>query len=85
MNDPDRIEYLTENGAVANRFPFPLGVRFVDAFPLAQTLLRTYWRFSAGRLWQMHKGSDYPHTVRVLTQRGEVVCQWSKDDERLAA
>ena len=69
MNDPDRIEYLTENGAVANRFPFPLGVRFADAFPLAQTLLR----------------SDYPHTVRVLTQGGDVVCQWSKEDERLAA
>jgi len=85
MTEPNHIEYLTQGGVVANRFPFPYGVLFADALPLAQTCLRTYWRSSGGRLWQMQKGSYYPHTVRVLTQDGDVVAQWSKDDERLAA
>ena len=85
MNEPDRIEDLTQDGVVMNHSPFPLGVRFADALPLAQRLLRTYWRSSGGRLWQTQKGRDFPHTVRVLSQDGAVVAQWSKDDEQLAA
>lgn len=85
MIEPDRIEYLTQDGAVANRFPFPHGVRFADALPLAKNCLRTYWRSSGGQLHRMQKGSYYPHTVRVLSEVGDVVAQWSKDDERLEA
>jgi hypothetical protein len=82
--EPARIEYCSLSGEILEpTFDYPIGrgTSFGDCEALARHLLVARWRREGDALIPM---ISKPHSkmVRVVTDDGKVICQWSVDDER---